>query len=51
MKPMTALQNSRLFKIALFVAVGLATYWFLEHWDDFKEGFAAGFNGQAKPKS
>jgi hypothetical protein len=27
----------------------LATYWFLEHWDDFKTGFAAGFTGQTKP--
>jgi hypothetical protein len=49
MKPNTTLLNSRLFKVVLYVAVGLTTYWLLDHRPDFKKGIAAGFNGQAKP--
>ena len=50
MKPHTTLLNSRLFKVVLYVTVGLTTYWLLDHWPDFKKGLVAGFNGQAKPK-
>lgn len=50
MKPSTTLQNVRPFKAIFYVALGLATYWLLDHWPDFKKGFLAGYTAQAKPK-
>jgi hypothetical protein len=32
------------------VLVFVAACWLAANWEDFKEGYVAGFNGQAKPK-